>query len=106
MERSLLRRELYSISYNIVLLLRGTQLAAEGTQRIVILYMKLMYTIIVILYTQLSINQFYCSICLPKNPDAESANFISTSPILTLGSVENIITEPIASPSAIIGEIT
>ena len=32
--------------------------------------------------------------------------FVSTSPILASGSVDSIITAPIASPSAMIGEIT
>lgn len=41
----------------------------------------------------------YPSICLPKNPAAVAASFISISPNLALGSRLKIATAPMASPS-------
>lgn len=49
---------------------------------------------------------YYCSICLPKNAAAVLASFTSRSLNLVLASLVSIITEPIASPSLIIGVIT
>ena len=49
--------------------------------------------------------KYYCSICFPKNTAAVSANLLSNSPNFS-SSLEIIITEPITSPSAIIGDIT
>ncbi len=46
------------------------------------------------------------SICLPRNPAAVVASFVSISPNLALGSRLNKATAPIASPSQIIGAIT
>ena len=48
----------------------------------------------------------YCSICLPINPAAHFASAFSVSPILTLRSFPERITEPIASPPQRIGVIT
>ena len=47
----------------------------------------------------------YCSSCLPRKPAALAASFCSTSPILLRESFPSRQTEPIASPSHIIGLI-
>ena len=49
---------------------------------------------------------FYCSICLPKNAAAVLASLISISPNFVFASLVKKITEPMASPSLIIGVIT
>ena len=48
----------------------------------------------------------YCSICLPRKPAAQEVSFDSISPNFTFLSLLTIITEPMASPSQIIGLIT
>jgi len=48
----------------------------------------------------------YCSICRPKNPAADCASFSSTSPICGVFSCEKNTTEPMVSPSEIIGTTT
>ena len=53
-----------------------------------------------------SLSCYQPSICLPRNPAAVVASFISISPNLALGSRLNNATAPMASPSQIIGAIT
>ena len=45
----------------------------------------------------------YCSICLPRNAAAVAASFVSRSPNFVLASFVRIITDPMASPSLMIG---
>ena len=50
-------------------------------------------------------DEFYCSICFPRNAEAVIATFCSVSPIDTEVSLPSIHTEPMTSPSLMMGLI-
>ena len=101
------RTSFFTAPYSIIILILKSKVILHKNHTSIEYIMIFMSTIIKVSKKEMADNAaIYCSICFPKNADAVSASFNSSSPNFSPLCLDSIITAPIASPSAITGDIT